>query len=118
MIDAGKFNSAIDSLQNFILLPVSDTLLAEAFLYLSESFFNLNKYKKSLEYALAVFNFDDCELWVKPFACYYAARASRELNNFIDAKLFIDYANNFKDYFFENKLKDKLTFLTFMLTEK
>ena len=118
MIDAGRFNSAIDSLQDFISLPVSDTLRAEAFLYLSEAFFNLNRYKKSLEYALSVFNFDDCELWVKPFACYYAARSSKELKNIIDAKLFIDYANNFKDYFFENKLKDKLNFLSFMLKQK
>ena len=118
MIDVGKFNAAIDSLQDFISLSVSDTLRAEAFLYLSEAFFNLNRYKKSLEYALSVFNFDDCELWVKPFACYYAARSSKELKNFIDAKLFIDYANNFKDYFFENKLKDKLNFLSFMLKQK
>ncbi|MEJ2104571.1 MAG: hypothetical protein P8X47_08350, partial [Ignavibacteriaceae bacterium] len=118
MIDVGKFNAAVDSLQNFTKLPISDTLRAEAILYLCESYFNLGRYKKSLEYALAVFNFDDCELWVKPFACYYAARSSNELKNFIDAKLFIDYTNNFKDYFFENKLKDKLNFLSFMLKQK
>ncbi|MCW9095717.1 MAG: hypothetical protein OQJ74_07735, partial [Ignavibacteriaceae bacterium] len=118
LIDAGKFTLAIDSLEKFIQLPVSDTLRAEAILYLSEAYYNLGKYKKSLEYAIAVFNFDDCELWVKPFACYYAARASKDLKNYIDAKLFIEYANNFKDYFFENKLKDKLNFLSFLLKGK
>jgi hypothetical protein len=118
LIDAGKFAVAIDSLQDFVQSPVSDTLRAEAILYLSEANYNLGRYKKSREYALAIFNFDDCELWVKPFACYYAARASKELNNIIDAKLFIDYAANFKNYFFENKLRDRLNFLTFMLEEK
>ena len=118
MIDAGKFKVAVDSLEDFIELPVSDTLRAEAMLYFSEAYYYSNKFKKSLEYAVAVFNFDDCELWVKPFACYYAARASKSLNNFIDAKLFIEYANNFKDYFYENKLKDKLNFLSFLLEEK
>ncbi len=82
------------------------------------AYFLLGKNKKSLEYAVAVFNFDDCELWVKPFACYYAARASKELKNFVDAEFFIGYANNFKDYFYENKLKDKLSFLSFYVERK
>lgn len=117
-IDAGKFKDAIDSLEKFIELPVSDTLRAEAILHFSDAYYHMGKYKKSLEYAVAVFNFNECELWVKPFACYYAARASQELNNLVDAELFIEYANNFKDYFFENKLKDRLSFLTFLLKEK
>ena len=118
LIEAGKFKVAIDSLENFIEQPVSDTLRAEAMLYFSEAYYYISKFKKSLEYAVAIFNFDDCELWVKPIACYYAARASKDLKNFVDAKLFIEYANNFKDYFYENKLKDKLNFLSFLLEEK
>jgi outer membrane protein assembly factor BamD (BamD/ComL family) len=118
MINAGRFNAALDSLEKFIGFPVSDTLRAEAILYFSDAWFHLGKYKKSLEYAVAVFNFDNCETWVKPFACYRAAKASRELGNMIDAKLFIEYANNFNNYFFENKLKDRLRFLSFLLTEK
>lgn len=118
MIDAGKFNTAIDSLEKFLNLPVSDTLKAEAVLYLSDAYYHLAKYKKSLEYAVAVFNFDDCDLWVKPFACYYAARVSKELHNSVDAELFIEYANNYKNYFYENKLRDKLNFLSFILKDK
>ena len=118
MIDAGKFKAAIDSLEDFSVQILSDTLIAEAILSLSEAYFQIGKFKKSLEYAVAVFNFDECESWIKPFACYYAARASKELNNYIDAKLFIEYANNFKNYFFENKLKDRLIFLSFLLKEK
>jgi predicted negative regulator of RcsB-dependent stress response len=118
MIDAGKLNAAIDSLEKFIELPVSDTLRAEAILSFSNALYLQGKYKRSLEYAVAVFNFDECELWVKPFACYYAARASKGLKNFVDAEFFIGYAGNFKNYFFENKLVDKLNYLSFILEEK
>ncbi len=118
IIDAGKFNSAKDSLEKFIESNISDTLRAEAILYLSEAYYYLGKNKKSLEYAVAVFNFEECELWVKPFACYYAARASKEMNNLVDAELFIGYANNFSNYFYENKLRDKLSFLSFVVREK
>lgn len=117
MIDAGKLNAAIDSLEKFIELPVSDTLRADAILSFSNALYLQGKYKRSLEYAVAVFNFDECELWVKPFACYYAARASKELKNFVDAEFFIGYAGNFKNYFFENKLQDKLSYLSFLLDE-
>jgi len=118
LIDAGKFRTAVDSLENYVKQSISDTLRSEAILYFSEAYYHLGKNKKSLEYAVSVFNFDDCELWVKPFACYNAARASKALNNIIDAKLFIEYTGNFKNYFFENKLKDKLNFLSFLLDEK
>ncbi|HSW55666.1 MAG TPA: tetratricopeptide repeat protein [Ignavibacteriaceae bacterium] len=117
-IQSGKFNAAIDSLEKFVAQTLSDTLRAEAILSLSDAYFHLGKYKRSLEYAVAVFNFDDYELWVKPFACYYAARASRELKNITDAEFFIGYASNFKNYFYENKLTDRLSFLSFLLTEK
>ena len=118
MIDAGKFNAAVDSLEKLVERPISDTLRAEAILCFSDAYYHLGKNKKSIEYAVAVFNFDDCELWVKPFACYYAARASKALNNLIDAEFFIGYASNFKNYFYENKLTDKLSFLSFVLKEK
>lgn len=118
MIDAGKFKAAIDLLEQFLNLPVSDTLRAEAILYLSDAYYYLGRYKKSVEYAIAVFNFDECELWVKPFACYYAARGSKELRNSVDAELFIEYANNFKNYFYENRLKDRLSFLSFVLKDE
>ena len=118
MIDAGNFKSAVDSLEEYLEKSISDTLRAEAILYLSEAYYFLGRYKKSLEYAVAIFNFEDCELWVKPFACYYAARASKELKNEVDAEFFIGYANNFNNYFYENKLRDKLSFLAFTLKEK
>lgn len=117
-IEAGKFNTAIDSLEKFVEQTLSDTLRAEAILYLSDAYFHLGKYKRSLEYAIAVFNFEEYELWVKPFACYYAARASKELKDITDAEFFVGYAGNFKNYFYENKLKDRLSFLSFLLTEK
>jgi predicted negative regulator of RcsB-dependent stress response len=115
LIDAGKFSAGIDSLEKFSNLFLSDTLRAEMMLYFSDANYHLRNYKKSVEYALAVINFDNCESWVKPFACYYAARASKELKNYIDAKLFIEYANNYSNFYFENKLKDLLNSLVFQM---
>jgi len=40
------------------------------------------------------------------------------LKNYVDAEFFIGYASNFNNYFYENKLRDKLGFLSFLLKEK
>ncbi|MCZ7612506.1 MAG: DUF3808 domain-containing protein [Ignavibacteriaceae bacterium] len=45
MIDAGKFKAAVDSLEKFIELPVSDTLRAEAILCFSNALFYQGKFK-------------------------------------------------------------------------
>jgi len=42
--------------RKFIELPVSDTLRAEAILSFSDVLYRQGKFKKSLEYAVAVFN--------------------------------------------------------------
>jgi tetratricopeptide (TPR) repeat protein len=117
IIDAGKFNTAIDTLESLNKLVLSDTLRAELMLYFCEIHYNLGSYKQSLEYAISLLNFEQCETWVKAFACYYAAKVSMELNNFEDAKLFIEYASNYSDFFFENKLADRLNALLYELND-
>jgi hypothetical protein len=84
-------------------------------LHISEAYYRSGKFKQSFEYAVGLLNFEHCETWVKAFACYYAARASMALNNFEDAKLFVDYASNYSDFFFENKLTDRLNALLYEL---
>lgn len=116
IMDSGKFKNAIDSLENLNDIVTSDSLRAELMLYISDSYYHLGKYKQSFEYAVGLLNFEQCETWVKAFACYYAARASKELNNFEDAELFIEYASNYSNFFFENKLTDRLNALLYELS--
>jgi hypothetical protein len=115
ILDSGKFKNAIDSLESLNKIVSSDSLRAELMLYISEAYYRSGKYKQSFEYAVGLLNFDHCETWVKAFACYYAARASMALNNFEDAELFVDYASNYSDFFFENKLTDRLNALLYEL---
>jgi hypothetical protein len=116
ILDSGKFKNAIDSLENLNKLVSSDSLRAELMIYISEAYYLLGKYKQSFEYAVGLLNFEQCEPWVKAFACYYAARASMALRNFEDAELFIEYASNYSDFFFENKLSDRLNALLYELS--
>jgi hypothetical protein len=115
ILDSGKFKNAIDSLENLNKIVTSDSLRAELMLHISEAYYRSGKFKQSFEYAVGLLNFEHCETWVKAFACYYAARASMALNNFEDAKLFVDYASNYSDFFFENKLTDRLNALLYEL---
>jgi tetratricopeptide (TPR) repeat protein len=115
ILDAGEFKSAIDSLESLNKILTSDSLRAELMLYISESYYKLKKYRQSFEYAVGLLNFENCDTWVKAFACYYAARASMALKNFEDAELFIEYASNYSDFFFENKLTDRLNALLYEL---
>ena len=117
ILDAGEFKSAIDSLESLNKILTSDSLRAELMLYISESYYKLKKYRQSFEYAVGLLNFEDCDTWVKAFACYYAARASMALKNFEDAELFIEYASNYSDFFFENKLTDRLNALLYELDD-
>jgi hypothetical protein len=117
ILESGKFNEAIDSLEILNESIGSDTLRAELMLYISEAYYHLGKFKLSLEYAIGLLNFEESEIWVKAFACYYAARASKELKKYEDAELFIQYASNYSDFYFENKLKDRLKALLFYLRD-
>lgn len=115
ILDSGKFKTAIDSLESLNQLFISDSLRAELMLNISEAYFHLGKYRKSLEYAVSLLSLQQCETRIKAFACYYAARASIALKKFDDAKLFIKYASNYKDFSYENKLTDRLNALLYQL---
>ncbi|NNJ53102.1 MAG: DUF3808 domain-containing protein, partial [Ignavibacteriaceae bacterium] len=117
IMNSGQFKAAIDSLEKLNRLFISDTLRAELMLYISEAYYHLKKYKQSLEYSVGLLNFENCETWVKAFACYYAARASKALKNFEDAELFIEYASNYNNFYFENKLTDRLNALFYELQD-
>ncbi len=116
LLDSGKFRNAIDSLETLNKVVLSDSVRAELMLYISEANYHLGKFRQSLEYAVSLLSFENCDTRVKAFACYNAALASRELKKSEDAKLFIKYASNYKGFLFENKLTDRLNALLYQLS--
>ncbi len=114
-VDAGLYKNAIDSSLKLIKNNFSDTLKAKLYLILSDSYYRINKYALSLDYAISVINNDQAQGWMKAYACYYAARTSKEMKNIVDAELFINYANNYKDFYFENSLRNSLHALLYSI---
>ncbi len=114
-IDAGLYKNAIDSSLKVIKRNINDSLKAQLYLMLCDGYYKIKKYSLSLDYAISVINNDYAEEWMKAFACYYAARASKVMKNIIDAELFINYANNYKDFYFENRLRNSLHALLYSI---
>lgn len=117
ILKSGKFKAVVDSINKLIVYLSSDTLRVEAVLYLCEAHLLLKHYQLAIDLAVSIINADNCELWVKPFACYYAALASTELNKKVDAELFLEYAENYSNYFYENRLQNLLYSLSYKLQQ-
>lgn len=115
ILESGEFITAIDLIDSLFSKLSTDSLRAEATLYLSKANYYLGNYKLSEQYAIDALNIESSEKWIKPFACYYAALSSQQLGNLVDAELFLEYANNYNDYFYENKLKNYLYALSYQL---
>jgi len=113
--EAGKYNEALDSLLNFPKVGLSKSQLAEINLYLSDVSFHLDSLTQSYSYALSAIANDEGEKWIQPFAYYFAARASLELNYLTDAKKYIEKINEYSDYFYENELANMLNAVEYKL---
>ncbi len=113
LIDNGKYKIALDSLSGLLERVKTDRLKSEVNLYLSDAAYGLGKYKESLNYAVTsrILNSSD-EKWVKPYACYYAARANDKLDDDASAKNYIDEAKSYSDYDYQKKLKNLIAGLS------
>jgi hypothetical protein len=109
LIDDGNYHPAYDSLSLLLISEKSEPLKAETALYLSEAAYCLGNYSESLELAQSVGKFN-CgnERWIKPFADYYAARASHKLGNDLGAKNLLEEADDYTDFDYQNKLKNMI----------
>jgi len=106
MIEAGNYRAAYDSLGSLLKKITSSKLKAEAYLYLNEAAFNLGKYGESLSLASAAIKTEvKDEKWILPYACYYAARANYYLGDEVATNYFIEQAEDYNDYDYQNKLK-------------
>ena len=115
LILSGRYNEARDSLLNVQKGKVPNSILAEINLHLSNVYYFLRDFTQSYSYALSAIGNDEGEKWIYPFANYYAARATAELNFTADAMDYIIKARKYSDYFFENKLDNMLGALEFKL---
>lgn len=106
-IESGKYRNAFSDL--FKLIPVikDDDLKAEVYLYLSEAAFKMGNIEESLKMAFAAQSINTSEeKWIKPFAVYYIARAYKKMGNIIAFNNFIDEADSYEDFDYQNKLKN------------
>ncbi len=109
MVDSGKYKSAADSLSFLLEKTKGDELDAEIYLELSDASFHLGNYKEALNFAVTakVLNTIN-EKWIKPFACYYAARADKSLGDKKAVENFVDEAEKYSDYDYQKKLHNLL----------
>ncbi len=112
-LDGGSYKEALDSLDSLSLSSVSDSIQAFISFYRSEAKYYLGEYQESQDVAVSIVENEFAEKWVRAFACYYAARASKELGSILDTQLFLGYANDFSDYHFQNKLRNLIYSLSY-----
>lgn len=112
LIDSGSYTAAYDSLVELLDKIMDDKLKAETYLYLSEAAFYLGNYQESLSLASAALKTEVLdEKWILPFANYYAARANRLLGDEVAVNYFIEQAEDYSNYDYQNKLKNLLNSL-------
>jgi hypothetical protein len=108
-VENAKYKMAVDSLSVLIDSTNSPDVKAEALLNLSDALFSLHKFTASADTALAAKSLEiDKEKWIKPFACYYIARAKEKLGEIEDVQNYINEAEDYKSYDYQNKLKNLL----------
>ena len=108
-VESGRYKMAIDSLSELVDSTNSQDIKAEALLNISDALFLTGKYTASADTALSIvpLKIND-EKWIKPFACYYIARAKEKLGDNEGVKAYISDAEDYKDYDYQNRLKNLL----------
>ncbi len=108
-VEGARYKMAIDSLSYLCDSTSSEDIKAEALLNISDAFFSLGKYERSADTALVAKSLNiKNEKWIKPFACYYIARAKEKIGDNEEVKTYIGEAEDYKDYDYQNKLKNLL----------
>ena len=112
LVEAGNYRDAIDSLNALLPNLKKEELKAEARLILSDALFFMNKLDESLKLGKEALEYN-CkdEIWIKPFAMYYLARAHLKKSEIAEAKYYVAEALDFSGYDYENKLKNLLNAL-------
>ncbi len=105
LIDNGKYRAAYDSLSGLLESSNADNLKSEIYINLSKAAFYLGHFKESSNFAMMAKLLDDFgKKWIKPYACYYAARADKKLGNIDAFNKQLDEAENYADYDYQKRL--------------
>ncbi len=113
-IEAGKYKQAYDSLLTSLNKIKLKDLKGEAYYYLAEASFYLGNYKGSISYVDSTLeNESTNERWVKPFASYFGALSSKKLSDTTAVSEFVEKAEDFNDFDYQNKLKNMLEAIQF-----
>ncbi len=110
LIDAGKYKKSKQMLDSVLTKIKSEKLQAEALLYLSDVNYYLNDFDSSINAADSLMNLNISEeQWIKPFANFYLARAYYELKDFQKSDEYLNEADNYSDFDYQNKLKNLIS---------
>ena len=104
-IEAGKYKKSKMILDTVLTKIKSEKLKAEAYLYLSNALYNLDDYDSSIVYADTLMDLDvSDETWIKPFA-----RAYNALKDNQKTEEYLDEADSYSDFDYQNKLKNLIS---------
>ncbi|HEX2867524.1 MAG TPA: tetratricopeptide repeat protein [Ignavibacteriales bacterium] len=105
-IEDGRFNEACEVLKGVLPRLENDRLKGEAYQYLSDACYEMGKTDEAIDFASKALRMDTREeKWIKPFACYYGARAYLKSGNKQMASKFLDKAESFGEFDYEAKLE-------------
>ncbi len=106
MIEAGLYTNAIDSLKGLLNNKLAEKIKTEVYLLLSDASFYAGKSEGSVDFAVKAIGLNPGEeKWISPFACYYAARGYSEINKDEKMNDYIEKAEDYSDYDYQNKLE-------------
>ncbi len=109
LIDCGKYKAAYDSLSALLGDLKQNDLKAEIYLNLGKAAYELGHYKETINFALTAKLLDNFgNNWIKPYACYYAAKADKILGRNESFLKLIDEAESYTDYDYRKKLQNML----------
>lgn len=109
LVENGKYEAAVDTLNNLLPILKKEEQIAEVKLLLTDAYYFLNKNDASLKAGKEALTFDGKEdNWIKPFAMYYLARTHLKKGELAEAKYYVNEADDFSNYDYQNKLKNLL----------
>ncbi len=112
LIENKKYQDAIDTLTSLIENITSNELKSQAFLYLAEAYYETKLFAESLRAALNAVELNASgERWIKPFAYYFAAKASNKLGDLKSALYYKELSEKMNEYDYKNKLRGYLNAL-------